>query len=652
MRRYFILVVFFLTSTALGQHLDVGKTLNGTLTADSKHTYTFEAKENYIVFGYVDQLTVDVVVKVMDPDGEKVLENDGPARGPEPFQISPKNSGTYTVEVTSFEGAEGDFQILLVAAEPKAKDPKKLVDQLMIPFSSKSGPGVSISVLKEGKVVLAKGYGMSNLTYGIPMTENSGMSIASVSKQFTGMAIMLLVNEGKLSLDDDIRTHMPELKDFGTPVTIRNMLNHTSGYREILNFLPMAGWRFTDAMESDQPMQVVNRQVSLQNVPGTEYNYNNTTFMILARLVEKVSGEDWITFMTERIFKPLGMKNTTVKVQQGQVIPGSSQGYASAEGGGYRYVTDFAAAYGASGVNASALDMTKWMLNYSNYTVGGKSAIDAITASGVLASGDSTFYGLGLSNRKWRGQRTYSHTGGETSHRTFFGYMPDIKSGIFISSNHPAFSTGMWTDIAEAFFSEFLEPEKNTEEPKAKEPATHPTPAQMEAIAGRYQFIGAPLQIVYSIENGKMYAQASGQPRFETTPTSDSTFSFVGVAASVTFHYEKDGTVKRATHHQGTNSPMEKIPDDPITPEKLLEYEGVYYSVELETQYTLKVVDGKLMAHHRWYKPFAFTHSAKESFSGGQWFVGQIEFDRDPSGAVSGFSAGNGRTRGVWFQKK
>ena len=651
MRRIILFFLLLAPSTAYGQNLEIGKTLTGSLTADSKATYSFLAQESYFVFGYVDQVTVDVVIRVLDPDGKELGSFDSPDLGPEPFQITPKKAGIYTVEVSSFEGAEGEYAIVLVMSEPKAKEPKKLVDQLMTPFSSKDGPGVSISVLKDGKIVFAKGYGMSNLTYDVPMTENSGMSIASVSKQFTAMAIMLLVNEGKVSLDDDVRKHIPELKDFGTPVSLQNMLNHTSGYREILNFLPMAGWQFTDAMDPEEPIHVIERQVALQNAPGSEYNYNNTTFMLLARLVERVSGQSWKDFMTERIFKPLKMDNTTVKTRQGQVIPGSSQGYASAPGGGYVYVTDFASAYGASGVNSTAVDMTKWMLNYTSKTVGGDAAITAITTRGILTSGDSTGYGLGLNVRKWRGQQLYTHTGGETSHRTFFGYMPDIKSGIFMSSNHPAYGNGIWTDIAEAFFAEYLEPEKE-EVVEEKGPVAEPTAAQMDAIAGRYQLVGAPLQIVYTIEEGKMYAQATNQPRFEVTATSDSTFTFVGVAASVTFHYEKDGSVKRATHHQGPDSPMEKIPDDPITPEKLVEYEGTYYNAELETSYTLKVEDGKLMAHHRWYKPFTLTHTSKEGFAGGIWFVGSIEFDRDPSGAVSGFMAGNGRTRGVWFQKK
>ena len=245
MRRIILFFLLLAPSTAYGQNLEIGKTLTGSLTADSKATYSFLAQESYFVFGYVDQVTVDVVIRVLDPDGKELGSFDSPDLGPEPFQITPKKAGIYTVEVSSFEGAEGEYAIVLVMSEPKAKEPKKLVDQLMTPFSSKDGPGVSISVLKDGKIVFAKGYGMSNLTYDVPMTENSGMSIASVSKQFTAMAIMLLVNEGKVSLDDDVRKHIPELKDFGTPVSLQNMLNHTSGYREILNFLPMAGWQFT-----------------------------------------------------------------------------------------------------------------------------------------------------------------------------------------------------------------------------------------------------------------------------------------------------------------------------------------------------------------------------------------------------------------------
>lgn len=648
---FFLSALFVLPSFAQ-QHLDPGDRSKGTLTAESKDVYTFDTGKNYYLYGYVDQLSVDVVVTILDPAGEKIQEYDGPAIGPEPFQFSPESDGQYTVEVTSFEGAEGDYEIVLVASEPKETDPEKLVTQLMTPFSGDDVPGVSISILKNGKVVFARGYGQANLAYDIPMTETTGMSIASVSKQFTGMAVMLMVNEGKMDLDADIRTYLPELKDFGTPVTVRNMLNHTTGYREILNFLPMSGWTFADAMRNEEPIHVVNHQAQLQNPPGSEYNYNNTTFMLLARAVERVSGEDWKTFMETRIFRPLGMNNTTVKVEVGQIIPNASQGYAPGENGGYRAVIDFAEAYGASSVNTTAEDITKWMLNYRDMTVGGPAAIEAITTRGILTSGDTTGYGLGLGVGEWRGQRVYRHTGGETAHRTWFSYFPDIESGLFFSSANPAFSLGMWSDIAGAWFNEYLTPEEaEEEETPADSSASMPTPEQLEAIAGRYQFTGAPLQIVYTVEDGKLFAQATNQPKFEVRPTSDSTFTFVGVPASVTFHYEEDGSVLRATHHQGPDSPMEKIVP-PEVPVDLNQYEGRYYSAELETIYTMKVnEEGKLMANHRRIDAFPVTHNEKDSFSGGQWYLGQITFHRDPDGSVSGFMGANGRTRDVWFEK-
>jgi len=636
------------------QHLRPGDRVEGSLTAESKDIYTFDAEEDYYLYGYVDQLTVDVVVTVFDPSGEQVNEFDSPARGPEPFQFSPEASGRFRVEVTSFEGAEGDYAMVLVAAEPKATNPRKLVDQMMTPFSGDDVPGAAISILLDGKIEFAKGYGMANLTYDVPMTDETGMSIASVSKQFTAMAVMLLVNEGKMDLDEDIRTYLPDLKGPEGTITLRNMLNHTTGLREILNFLPMAGKTFADAMRVSEPQEVFNRQRVLQNEPGAEYNYNNTTFMLLARAVEKVSGQDWKTYMEERIFEPLGMDDTTVKTEVGQVIPGASQGYAPSEHGGYRAVIDFAEAYGASSVNTTARDITKWMLNYRDMTVGGPEAIEAMTTRGILTSGDTTNYALGLGVTEWRGQRLWTHTGGETAHRTWFGYFPDIEAGMFISSANPAYSNGMWTDIAEAWFGEYLEPEEeeDEEEENSDEEATMPTAEQLEAIAGLYQFIGAPLQIEYTVEDGTLYAQATGQPRFEVRPTSDSTFQFVGVPnASVTFHYEEDGSVKRGTHHQGPDSPMERI-EVPEEGPDLAQYEGRYWSDELETLYTLKVDDeGALKAHHRWIDSFPITHVTEEQFSGGQWFLGQIEFVRAPDGTVSGFTGANGRTRGVWFER-
>ena len=635
---------------ASAQELRVGQGMADSLSAESAHSYTINAEANRYVYGFADQISVDVVVKVTAPSGLVIGTFDSPRRGPETFQFFTDESGEYKVEVTPFERAQGRYRIELVTNERKQTNPKKLVDQLMRPFSGTDRPGVAVSVLKNGKVVFAEGYGMANLTDGVPMTENSGMSIASVSKQFTAMAIVLLEQDGKLSLDDDVRKYIPELKDFGTPVTLRNLLNHTSGYREILNMLPFDGWDATDAMSRDQLIKVIQRQPQLQNTPGAEYNYNNTAFGLLATVVERASGEDFRPFMERRIFRPLGMDHTTIKTHQGQVIPGSSQGYDNAEDGGFKYVTDFASLYGASGVNSTALDMTKWMLNYRDAKVGGRDAIDKLTTRGILTSGDTTGYALGLGVGKWRGQTRYSHSGGETSHRSYFAYFPEIDCGVFISSNHPSFSREVWNDIADAFFGELLDAE---EAPAAQKtaPTTGPTAAQLEAITGKYQFVGASLVIEYTVENGRLYGQATNQPRFALDATSDSTFSFVGVPASVTFHYEADGSVKRGMHHQGGNSPIKRLEPVEMTDEEKRAYTGRYFMEELETVYTVTLRDGKLMMEHVRYDPFELTHRSGDEFTGGIWFMTDVKFYRDPNGEISGFTASNGRTRGVWAGK-
>ncbi len=225
---------------------------------------------------------------------------------------------------------------------------------------------------------------------------------------------------------------------------------------------------------------------------------------------------------------------------------------------------------------------------------------------------------------------------------------------MFFSSNNPSFALGIWTDIAGAFFEDYLDPVEEEEEASPADSSSHsmPSAAQLEAIAGLWKFVGAPLRIEYTGEDGELFAQATNQPRFKVEPTSDSTFTFVGVQASVTFHFEPDGTTTRATHHQGPDSPMEKMVAPPITPEALRAYEGRFYNDELETIYTLKLSDeGKLMAHHRRYDPFGVTHVEGDEFTGGQWFLGSIKFSRDPTGRVIGFEGGNGRTRDVWFRR-
>ncbi|MFG1691295.1 serine hydrolase domain-containing protein [Gemmatimonadota bacterium] len=635
------------------QRISLGRSIDGTLASESRHSYTLELEANAFVHGEVNQIDVDVVVKILDPDGEELREFDSPARGPEPFQFETESEGTFVIEVTPFEGGEGDYTITVLRVEPIATDPERRVDQWLVPYSGEDSPGGVVAVVDEGEMRFVRAFGLANLEHSIPFEAGTISNIGSVTKQFTAMGLLLLQAEGKLSIEDDIREHIPELPDFGTPITIRNLLNHTGGYREIYNLLPMAGYQGEDALRREEAIRIVQSQRDLQTQPNTVMNYNNTGYILLATTIERVSGMTYPEYMKARVFEPLGMSDTRVKGYQGEIIPGSAQGYVSAEGGGFRYTKDLAASYGAGGIYTTAQDLTKWMLNYRDATLGGPEAIEAITTRAVLAGGDTTGYGLGLGVGRLRGRTYYTHTGGDNAHRAFFGYSPDLESGVIILSNNGSFDLSMGSRIAIAFFEDRLDPvEEEVEEPEA-EASGSMTPERMEAIAGDWviEASGASLGIVYSVEDGEMFAQATGQPRIRVIPKSDSTFTFEGVAASVTFHFESDGSVVRATHHQNGDAGMRRIEKAELTSEDLQAYVGRYFSEELETFYEITVEDGKLMANHRNMEPFALTHGEGDDFTGTVFFFASVAFERVGNGEITGFMASNGRTRNVWFRK-
>jgi CubicO group peptidase (beta-lactamase class C family) len=486
MRRIVLVALAFVATPLAAQGdtpLRPGRTVAGTLAPDSCHTNTIELRDSTYVFGHVNQLTVDVVVTI-GPDGEEEAEFDSPARRPENFMFTSDSAGTYVIAVTPFEEQAGDYEILLRKAEPVARDRGARIDQLMTPYTGDDTPGAVVGIVDGGTIVFERAYGMANLTFGIPFEVDTPTNIGSVTKQFTAMAILLLRNDGLLSLDDDVRKHIPELPDFGTPVTIQNLLNHTGGFREIYNFLPMTGRAGEDFIEREEAIRIVQRQPELQAAPDTEYNYNNTGFILLSMVVERVSGKTFPQFMKERVFEPLDMMDTRVKYHQGEIIPDASTPYVPADSGGWRSARDLAASAGAGGIYTTLHDMTKWMLNYRDATVGGPEAIELLTTRNVLASGDTTGYALGLAVVRRRGRTVYTHTGGDVAHRTFFSYFPELESGVFMSSNNATFAFPLMAEIEERFFGGRLDPVEE-DEPEEDEAAAGTVSAdRIEAIAG------------------------------------------------------------------------------------------------------------------------------------------------------------------------
>ena len=654
----FLVTLAFATDLAAqDQSLRTGESLRASLESGDTVRYVLATESDYLVRGVVDQISVDVVLRILRPDGRAVRTIDGPAVGPERFQFETDVDGNYRIEVIGFEDAAGDYVITLDLLEPVATDPESLVDQLMSAYDGEDSPGAVVSVWRDGETVFSKAYGMANLTYGIPFEVDTRTNIGSTSKQFTAFAVMLLVERGELSLDDDIRTHIPELPDLGETVTVRNLLTHTSGYREFLNLLIMTGRRLdhSDFIDRDELITIVQRQPALQNAPGAEFNYNNTAFGLAAALVERISEQPFHEFMAENVFGPIGMTRTLVRPSPEHIVEGRAVGYTPGEGGGYRVIGDLGGAVGAGGIYSTVVDLQKWVENFSSTAVGSREIFDEMMTPFVLTDGDTTGYGLGLFIDEHRGLRRVQHGGADVAHRSQLAYYPEINAGITTQSNHAAFDRSIPFRLAEAFFGDDMEPEESAETAAGAEfdPSTY-DPEAFDDFVGRYALDAAPNFILtFSREGDTLFTQATGQERLEIVPTSDSSFSLMVVEASVTFHRDDDGAVNALTLHQNGDNRATRLAEEAEepwtpTPEELADYTGRYFSQEIETFYTIAIEEDHLVLQQRRMEDRNLRPGDEDGFTGGGL---EVSFERDRNGVVIGFYVSNTRTRGVRFER-
>ena len=617
-------------------------------------THAFELDAETFFLAEVDQISADFTVTVTGPDGETLREVDGRTRGIETIRFETEAAGTYEVAIAATDTTDeaGEFRFSVLRSEPIATDPVERLDQLMSPWDGDDRAGAIAAVVDNGELTHVHTVGMANLTHGIPWQRGTISNIGSVSKQFAAMGLLVLEGRGEISLDDDIRDYIPELPDFGEPITPRQLLNHTSGYREIYNLMRIAGFGGEDTFSRELAITVVQRQPELQNRPHTEWNYNNTGFILLSLLVERVTGQSFADYMRESVFGPLGMTDSRMKMVQGELIPGSAQGYTPDEGGGYRTTRDLPASAGAGGVYTTVDDLHRWLLNFRDPALGGSEAIEAMTTTAVLESGDSTGYGLGLMLDELGGRTLYWHTGGDISHRAYLGYLPELESGVILMSNHAAFDLGLGEPIARLFFGDALEPEEETADERDAEGSM--SDERKEAIAGDWvlEVQGLTIPMTVSLDDGDVYIEFTGQDRTAAQATSDSTVTIAAADATFTFRAEPDGSVSSGVATQGgIEMTMRRAEKAALTEDDLQGYAGRYYSEELETFMHIAVEDGGLVLHQLGQTPQSLTQVSGDTFSAEEFHLNEIAFQRAGSGGVTGFTVSNGRTRGVLFEK-
>lgn len=629
--------------------LQVGPPVRAMLAANDTLRYLLDLPKGRFVAGRVDQDSVDATVTVKGPGGKQLQRDARLGRGaPEAFAFSTDTAGRYTIEVTpATAGKGGAVRVQLTRDEPVATTPEGKVDQAAA-LLYKDTPGAVVGVIKDGKLVFAKGYGAADLTYGIPFTPANPTNIGSSTKQFTGFAIALLASRGKLSLDDPVQKYIPELKTFDKPITVRHLLTHTTGYREFINTLLIEGRQVLegDYIAPDEAIKVINRQPTLQNDPGAEFNYNNSAFSLASIVIERVSGRPYADFMRDEIFLPLGMTHTWVRANPGQIIPNRTIGYIPGDFG-FREVRDLYGSTGAGGIYTTPGDVAKWMHNWKTAQLGGPAVVKQVTTSFILNNGKPSNYGFGIFLDSIRGLRRWQHGGNDVAHSSTFVYYPDLDAGFVVFSNYQGVPGGIANVVENAFFGQYMKAAPQTAAAAGRAAVDVPA-ATLQRYAGKYEMttLGGMLLTVEQ-QGGQLRLALPGQPPLPLRPTSTTSFEVVGAPATITFNTGADAVADAITFHQDGDHPGRRVVDKPVD---LTAYTGRYYSEELETFYDLSVEKGQLVIRHRRFGPAVLTHTNGDSFSG-TLPVSSVVFRRDAQGNVTGFEAGNGRARGIIFTK-
>lgn len=522
----------------------------------------------------------------------------------------------------------------------------RAVDRVFDTFRGNDGPGCAVAVSRNGAVVMERGYGMANLETATPIQPSSIFHVASVSKQFTAAAILLLERDGKLSLDDDIRRYLPEIPDYGTTITIRHLLTHTSGLRDQWDLLALGRGRFEEnrITEADV-MDVIPRHTALNFKPGAEYVYSNTGYTLAGVIVKRVSGKSLREFAQARIFAPLGMTSTHFHDDYTMVVRGRTSAYAP-RGGTERWRVSIPNydTYGATSLFTTVGDLLTWEANVDRPTVGDATLFARVEVRTPLTSGDTSNYGLGVTSARCRGARVVEHTGSDAGYRAYLGRLPEHRLAIAIACNAAtANTTQLARGVTDAFLGLSLPP---VAAPIAPARANVPID-QVRRRAGVY-LQPTTMQVVRLVmRDTLLVGEAPGGPAL--LPLDDKRFAIAGQPGDLLFADGDRANYERRIPGQRPIPFERKAPVAP-SPALLSQYAGVYSSAELAgSVFRVAATDSTITLQTGTSTPMVARPAFADTFlTGANGYT--IQFTRT-AGRVTGFEVTNGRIRRVRFTR-
>lgn len=519
-------------------------------------------------------------------------------------------------------------------------DRHQQVDAIFAPWATTDTPGCALGITSNGTLDLSKGYGLANLEHGVSITPQTVFHAASMSKQFTAFAIGLLAQDGKLSLQDDVRRHLRELPDYGRTITINHLIHHTSGLRDQGQILGLAGWRTDDVYTQADVLWALTRQSRTNFEPGSEIVYGNSAYTLLAEIVQRASGLSFAAFTRERIFTPLAMNDTRFRDNHNDISRGRASAYARQPDGSWRISQPNFDHVGSTGLQTTVADMLTWQSNLLSGEVGGRALSAWMQTSGTLNDGTAITYGGGLRLAGYRGLRQVGHDGQDGGYRAQAVLFPDQRLAIVALCNGSPIDPNRLVD---AVANVYLGDQMGT---PALAPAIVPrqTGHSLSLLAGTYW---SPLtdEIVRLEWNDGALRQTGASGALVATGTdlfrpADQPHEWRFVRAGGA----PDGVAVELRIKDSWPTARVFTPiDEPLpTDAALAALTGSYHSQDTAMTYQVTLVAGKLILSWPRQNTVELTPVGGDRFVGSR---GTVTFLRDASGAVRGWTLSNRRLR-------
>ncbi len=512
-------------------------------------------------------------------------------------------------------------------------------------WDSRETPGCAVGVVEDGRLAFARGFGMADLERGVPISASSVFHAASLSKQFTAFLVALLAAEGKLALDDDVRTYLPELPDYGHRLTLLHLIHHTSGIRDQWSLLSLAGWREHDVVTNADVLALAARQRGLDFRPGDEYQYSNTGYTLLGLIIERVTGQSLRAFADTRLFLPLGLTRTHFRDDHTELVPDRALAYFPRAGGGYGVSIPAFDTVGATSLFTTVEDLARWLGNLFEPRIGGSEVLARVLTPGRLNDGSAIHYAFGLDLGDYGGLATISHAGGDAGYRAFLLCFREQRLGVAVLGNVSAMSPDVLAyQVADLYLGGRAAPAPAPPAARAE------PPVGLEKLAGNYWDRAAGKLRRVELGEGGLRVPVWPGYAYELVPQGGGVFAVPD--APITFRFT-DGGPEAIALTETLNGRVvrryQRVAAVDHADLNLGDYVGMYRCDDVGAEWTVQRRDQRMLVLQPKRAEEALDPLFVDGFLLGGW--DPVVFHRDARGEVDGFSLSTFRVRNLPFRR-